>query len=152
MAFRKSDIPHELPGFGYVVPAAEKRDTVGCTFTSRKYAGRTPEDGVLLRAFVGGAFHRHLVDLDDDTLKQLILREFQEVLGIEAQPFRVLIRRYPQSMPQYCVGHLDRVEAIEKSIKQIPGLHLTGNALRGVGIPDCIHQAEKVAEAIVDEL
>ena len=149
--FRKQDIP-ELKGFGFVVPARENRKIVGCTFSAVKFAGRCPDDFFLIRAFVGGALHPGLFELDDERMKRLVIEELRALLGILSDPVLVSIARHPESMPQYYVGHLERVRQIEHRAGQFPGLYLTGNAFRGIGIPDCIHAAERTAEKILHGL
>ena len=144
--FRRSDVAHPLDGFGFVVPAIEGRSILGATFSSVKFPGRTSEETVLIRAFVGGAFHRELVDLEDAAMKRMVVEELRGILGIRGEPVLVSIHRCRQAMPQYELGHLGKVAAIEEQAARYPGLHLTGNAYRGVGIPDCIHQAEMTAD------
>lgn len=152
LAFWKEDLPRKLQGFGFVVPAAEGRRMIGCSFSSVKFAGRAPADSVLLRVFLGGALDRSAIELEDHSLMQMVRQDLRELLGIAAPPLRVLVRRYPQAMPQYEVGHLERVERIEQAMRAVPGLHLAGSGYRGVGIPDCIRQAERAAEQIVEEI
>ncbi len=152
LAFRRADVPHALDGFGLVVPAVERRGIVGCTFSSVKFSGRAPEGSVLLRAFVGGALHRAMVELDDAGMQRMVRRELRELLGIEAEPQFSSVRRFPRAMPQYHVGHLSRVEAAEAKLRRYPTLFLTGNGYRGIGIPDCIAQAESAAQRMFDQL
>lgn len=152
MAFRREEITHPLDGFGFVVPSIERRALIGCTFSSNKFPERAPEGAVLLRAFVGGALGRGIVELEDSQLQQRVGQELRQLLGITAAPLRTWIRRYPGGLPQYHVGHLDRVAAIEQSARAHRGLVLTGNAYRGAGIPDCIHQAQVSADRIYQEL
>jgi len=149
-AYQKEDVPKALHGFGYVVPVTEGRQVVGCTFSSVKYLGRAPEDSVLIRAFLGGTFHRDLVALDDDAIKRTVREEFRRTLNVTREPMLTSIHRYVEAMPQYYVGHLERVDRLERVVDLVPGLFLTGNAYRGIGIPDCIHQGELAAERILD--
>jgi len=151
LAFRKTDIPRPLDGFGFIVPAIERQRVVGCTFSSVKFPGRAPETCILLRAFVGGALHREVFALDDGALERAVREDLRGTLGIHAAPLTVSIHRYPHAMPQYHVGHLERVAAIEASARRYPGLYLTGNGYRGLGLPDCIHQAETTADRMVAE-
>ncbi len=151
LVFRREEIPHPLNGFGFVVPAVERRRLVGCTFASVKFPDRAPESLVLLRAFVGGALHRSVFGLEDDALERMVRQELRELLGVQAAPSFVAIHRHPQAMPQYQVGHLARITAIEEAVAGHPGLYLTGNGYRGIGIPDCIHQAEQTAERMLAE-
>lgn len=152
MAFRKEDLPVPLEGFGFVVPARQAQGIVGCTFSSAKFARRAPADSVLLRAFVGGALAPRAAEQDDATLRNALRELLKSTLGIQAEPRLTVVRRYPKSMPQYPVGHAERVERIEREATRLPALALAGNAYHGIGIPDCIHQAELAAERILNAI
>ncbi len=152
MAFRAADVPRPLDGFGVVIPAIERRRIVGCTCASLKFPGRAPQGTVLLRAFVGGALDHQWYELDDQAMAQMVREELYLLFGIEHPPLLTSIRRFPQAMPQYLVGHLERLAAIETHAERTPGLYLTGNGYRGIGIPDCIHQAELTAQRIMERL
>lgn len=152
LAYGREDIPHPLDGFGFVVPTVEKRAIIACSFSSVKFAGRAPEGNELLRCFIGGALQPGVYEWDDDTLIEAMRKEMRDLLGIKAQPLFALVHRHPQSMPQYPVGHLERVSRINDRVKQHRGLALAGNAYGGVGIPDCIHAGESAAEAVLDDL
>jgi oxygen-dependent protoporphyrinogen oxidase len=145
LGWRRADIPHPLDGFGFVVPQVERRPIIACTFSSVKYAGRAPDGFALLRVFAGGALNETVLEGDDDTLIRVARAELAELLGIQAPPLVARVSRYPRAMPQYHVGHLARVEAIEGCLRGHPGLALVGGAYRGVGIADCIHSAEEAA-------
>ncbi len=149
LAYSDKNIPQIPRAFGFVVPAEEKRKIVGCTFAGLKFEGRAPEGKTLLRVFLGGAFHHGLPELEDPELKKIAMHEVEHMLGIKAEPEICLVRRLLKAMPQYHVGHLGKVESIFKKAAAIPGLYLTGNAYRGVGIPDCILHAEKTADMIL---
>ena len=148
LAYRADQIPRPLDGFGFVVPLVEARSIVACTYSSVKYPGRAPDDRVLLRAFVGGAMQQQLFDQDDSTMAENVRRELRELLGIANEPLLTRIHRHPHAMPQYCVGHLDRMACIDAALARHPGLALAGNAYRGVGIPDCVHSGELAAEQV----
>jgi oxygen-dependent protoporphyrinogen oxidase len=150
LAFRREDIPFPLDGFGFVVPHVEHRALLAGTFSSIKYPGRAPADMVLIRAFVGGALRPELVDLDDADLLARVRDDLAALLGVTARPELTRIARWPRSMPQYQVGHLDRVARIGQRERQLPNLRLAGNAYGGVGIPDCIASGERAAESIFD--
>jgi oxygen-dependent protoporphyrinogen oxidase len=107
---------------------------------------------VLLRAFVGGATRPADAALAPDEIGRRALAELRDRLGIEGEPARVLVSAFPDSMPQYLVGHLDRVAAIEERAKRFPGLALAGNAYRGVGVPDCVRSGEAAAASILAAL
>ncbi len=152
LAYRASEIPEVPQGFGVVVPSAEKRKIIGMTFSSRKFPGRAPEDHVLVRVFLGGALHRDIPGLSDPEILAAVRTELKDILKIEARPVFSVLRRYPRAMPQYHVGHLDKVKKIFSDLRTQPGLFLTGNAYWGVGIPECIARAEQAAEQMVEYL
>lgn len=152
LAYHREDIPHPLNGFGFVVPRVENRSIIAGTFSSVKYPGRAPDDHVLLRAFVGGTLQAEVFDLDDEDMEQAVRQEFAALLGVEAAPLFTLIARYPHSMPQYLVGHLDRVAKIEQQLATHAGLALAGNAYRGVGLADCVRSGEVAATTVIEQL
>jgi oxygen-dependent protoporphyrinogen oxidase len=147
LAYRREDIPHPLDGFGFVVPHIERRALLAGTFSSLKYPGRAPAGTVLLRAFLGGALQPEILALDDTALVAAVQRELAALLGIRVPPLLTRIARWPNAMPQYQVGHLDRVARIAARLAGQRGLYLAGNAYGGVGIPDCIRSGEEAAEA-----
>lgn len=150
LAYKRTDIPHPLDGFGFVVPFIEKRSLIACTFSSVKFAGRAPQDQVLLRAFVGGALQPEMFELSEGELLSRVLGDLRDLLGIERAPLFTEVSRWERSMPQYHVGHLERVRRIEARVAFLPGLVLAGNAYSGLGIPDCIRSGETAA-ALIDE-
>jgi oxygen-dependent protoporphyrinogen oxidase len=149
LGFDAPEVAAALQGFGFVVPAVERRALLACTFASRKFPGRAPAGHSLVRAFVGGARRPEAVELDDETLIATIRGELRALLGITASPMLVRVHRYRRAMPQYAVGHLDRVAAIEARVAALPGLALAGAAYRGVGIPDCVRSGEAAAEVVL---
>ncbi len=148
LAYRRSDIAHPLDGYGFVVPHAEGRKIMACTFSSVKYAGRAPEDTALLRCFVGGALQPHLLDQTDAAMEAQVRDDLGALLGISGEPILCRTTRYPDSMPQYNVGHLESVGRIESRLKHFPTLALAGKSYRGVGIADCVASGEIAAEEI----
>ncbi len=146
LGYRHADVPHALDGFGFVVPRVEGRALLACTFSSVKYPGRAPAGHVLLRCFVGGALDERILELDDASLARRARDELGQALGIKAEPVLTRLFRWPAAMPQYHVGHLARVETIERRLAGLPGLRLAGGAYRGVGIADCIRAGEDAAE------
>jgi oxygen-dependent protoporphyrinogen oxidase len=146
--FARSQIGHELNGFGLVVPQVERRRIIAASFASQKFPGRAPEDAVLVRVFVGGALQPDLLQLSDFDLRRLALEDISALLSITGEPQVTDIARWPSSMPQYHVGHLDRVARIEQLARRHPNLALAGNAYHGVGIPQCIASGQQAAEQI----
>ena len=152
LAYRESDFPNPPEMFGFVVPTIEGRRIIAVSFSSLKFPGRAPNGMLLLRTFLGGALSDQMMQLDDAAMIAAAREELAELLGLRATPMIALVRRWPNSMPQYAVGHLERVAEIERQAAEIPGLALAGAAYRGVGIPDCIRSGEQAAEAIVSLL
>lgn len=150
LAYDAADVPRPLDGTGYVVPRAEGREALACTFASAKFDGRAPHGEALFRVFLGGAGRPDPIGLADDALVARARRELQEVLGIRGDPIDVCVTRWERAMPQYAVGHLDRVAAIDREAAVLPGLALAGNAYRGVGVPDCIRSGQDAAQAVHD--
>jgi len=148
LAYRRDEIRHPLDGFGFVVPRLERRPILACTFSSVKYPGRAPAGHALLRVFVGGAQDRGVLEEDDERIVAVVRGELGELLGITAPPLLTRLHRHPASMPQYQVGHLTTVEAIERRLKGHLGLALAGGAYRGVGISDCVRSGEDAASAV----
>ena len=145
LAFTASDLPHPLDGYGYVIPQVEETDLLACTWTSSKWDGRAPVGSALIRVYAGRYGRRDVTQLDDAELLALARAEVESTLGIAATPVRTWIHRWPNAMPQYLLGHTERLAQIEQRLAQNPGLFLAGAAYRGVGIPDCIESGERVA-------
>ena len=139
-----------LDGFGFVIPASEKRSILACTWSSTKFPGRAPDGHVLLRVFVGGTGHEHWVERDDHTLIALARHELKELMGLSDTPVISRIYRWPRGNPQYDVGHQSRMDAIERQVADIPGLYLAGSGYRGIGLPDCIRSGQTAAEKILE--
>jgi oxygen-dependent protoporphyrinogen oxidase len=123
---------------------------LACTFSSVKYPGRAPEGHVLLRCFLGGALDTSMLEGDDGALAGRAREELRAALGVAAEPVISRVTRHPAAMPQYAVGHLTTVEAIERRLEGAPGLFLAGAAYRGVGIADCVRSGETAAERALD--
>jgi oxygen-dependent protoporphyrinogen oxidase len=147
-AYRRAAIAHALNGFGFVVPFVEKRSLLACTFSSVKFPGRAPNDYVLLRAFAGGALQPDIFALDEAEMCARVEADLCDLLGITEAPLFVEVAKWERSMPQYEVGHLEKVTEIEMLRSELPDLTLAGNAYRGAGIPDCIRSGEAAAESI----
>jgi protoporphyrinogen/coproporphyrinogen III oxidase len=147
IAFRRDQVTHPLDGFGAVVPAIERRSILAVSFLSVKFPRRAPAGTVLMRVFVGGAMQPELFELDDDSILGLVRRELASLLGASGEPLLTEVARHPRAMPQYTLGHLERVDAIRLRAKRHSRLILTGNAFDGVGIPDVIRNAQAAAEA-----
>ena len=149
LAYRRDEINHPLNGFGVVIPRSENRSINAITWTSTKFDQRAPEGYALLRVFFGGSRTPQMMDIPDGELLHQVRRELAAIMGLTAVPVFHRIYRWPQANPQYDVGHLERVAAIEAALPA--GIHVTGSPYRGIGIPDCVHQAQETARRIVTE-
>ena len=147
LGVRRDQVAHPLDGFGFVVPAIERRKIIACSMASVKFAGRAPAGKVLLRVFIGGALQPELGELPEEAIREIVLNELRELIGLAGEPEFCDVARWPGAMPQYHVGHLELVAEIEKRTAAIPHFGLAGNAYRGVGIPFCVRSGEQAAEA-----
>jgi oxygen-dependent protoporphyrinogen oxidase len=144
LVYGTEDITRPFAGYGLVIPPSEGRFINAITVTSSKFAHRAPSGHVVLRVFFGGARHPYVVEWSDQRLLELARRELRDLMGISAPPRIARLWRWHDASPQYDVGHLERIDAIEQHCP--PGLILAGCAYRGVGIPDCVRQGRQAAE------
>ena len=150
VAFRKADVNVPLKGFGFIVPRVEGRRINAATYSSIKWSFRAPGDHLLIRGFVGGGHHEELVhELDDTGMVAMILEELDTILGLKAKPEFSKVYRWFKGMPKYTVGHLDRIAVLDRLLSVHPGLHLIGCSYKGIGIGDCVHEAQIAAEKIL---
>lgn len=152
LVYKKEDIGRSPDGFGFVVPATEKKSFIACAFASEKFPGRAPGDYTIMRVFAGGVLDPGILEREDDYIIDKVKSELGPLLELRAEPVIRMIKRYPRSMPQYLVGHTELVEKIAVRIKKLKGLELAGSAYEGVGIPDCIVSGERAAERIIKSL
>lgn len=152
LAYRREQVGHPLDAFGCVVPVTEPYNIIAASFSSVKYEGRAPEGHVLLRAFMGGALHPDMMQRDDEGLITAARHDLDHLLGITAPPLLAMVHRWPDSMAQYDVGHLDRVAAVRRLIGNHKGLELGGNGFEGVGLPDCVRAGERAAQDLLADL
>lgn len=141
-------IARPLDVAGIVVPAGERRRILAVSFTSDKFAGRAPEGQKLIRVFIGGALQGELLQLDDEQLIAIACEELQELIGLSGEPRLARVIRWHHAMPQYHVGHRQRIDELEQLLAAQPGLHVIGNSLRGVGIAPTVAGAVAVASRI----
>jgi oxygen-dependent protoporphyrinogen oxidase len=141
-------------GFGFLVPAIEGRAMLACTFSHRKFLGRTPPGKAVFRAFLGGIKREAMLAESDDVLIATVRREMAAILGAKAfsaevEPEHAQVSRWRRAMAQYAVGHRERMERISACVAELPGLRLAGNAYDGIGVPDCIRLGRKAARELV---
>lgn len=152
LAYRLKDLARELDGYGYVIPRCEGRRALACTWTSTKFPHRAPEGYALLRVFAGRAGQEEELPRDSEGLVALAREELQLTLGIQAKPLFSRVFVWENAMPQYNLGHPQKLARISTRLEALPGLALAGNGYRGIGLPDCIHSGEMAVDAIFPHL
>jgi oxygen-dependent protoporphyrinogen oxidase len=148
LIYRRGQMTRLLNGFGFVVPQVERRSILAASFPSVKFPGRGDANLVPIRVFLGGALDPQMMECDDDELGALAHRELADLIDVVGEPHETIIARWPESMPQYRVGHLALVESVERRVADYRGLELAGNSYRGVGIPQCIRSGRDAAERL----
>ena len=148
LAFRQADVHMSLEGFGYIAPQRTRRDVLGVQWCSSIFPDRAPSGAVLLTAMCGGWHRAEMVGWDDDRLLQAVLAELRLAMGISAEPIFHHIVRWDPAIPQYLLGHLDRVAWIEQRLACHTGLFLAGNAYHGGALNDCVERAAAVAQQV----
>jgi oxygen-dependent protoporphyrinogen oxidase len=144
------DVRHSLPpGFGFLVPRCEGKRLLAATFVHNKFPHRAPENRALLRCFFAGVNAENIWQFSDGDIIAIVRNELQQITGLRAEPLFARVYRWKSAMAQYGVGHLDRLERIERLRQQSPGLALAGNAYRGIGVPDCIRSGREAAAIVV---
>jgi protoporphyrinogen/coproporphyrinogen III oxidase len=145
------------PGFGFLVPRSEGKRLLAATFVHNKFPHRAPKDRALLRCFFGGPNAEKVWDLSDDQIVAIVREELQQilgphVLGLRQAPRFARVYRWKGAMPQYNVGHLERLARIERLRQLLPGLALAGNGYRGIGVPDCVRSGQEAALELIRTL
>jgi oxygen-dependent protoporphyrinogen oxidase len=140
------------PGFGFLVPRNSGSHLLACTFMDQKFDGRVPEGGRLLRAFFGGESALRLMHCRNDEIAAIARLELARILGPLPEPQVTIVRRWPLSLPQYGVGHLERMTELDQRIRALSSLSLLGNGYRGVGIPDLIRDSRAAVRSITPTL
>ena len=138
LGYRRPDIAHPLDAFGFLIPKRERGAIMACTWVATKWLGRIPEDKAVLRCF----------STDINVTCEEIREDLKRLMSVTAEPIFAVKHQCPDAMPQYTVGHIQRIAELEARMEDIPGLHLAGNAYHGIGIPDCVRSGKRAAEAI----
>ena len=145
LGYVKKDVSHSLGGFGFLVPRSAGLRILGTVWNSSLFPGRAPDGYALLTTFVGGATDADAARLTQEELSTMVHREIAPLLAIRSHPTFCWVTRWPRAIPQYNLGHGDRLASIAKNLRRFPGLFLTGNYLRGPAIGACVEQALAVA-------
>jgi oxygen-dependent protoporphyrinogen oxidase len=148
-AFKRHDVAHALDATGFIVPRTLGRPLLAGTWVSSKWDHRAPAGHVLMRAFLGGVGHEHVLDRDDAELATLALSELRRLMSIPGEPLFTVVHRFIRASPQPHVGHLARLRGVREALAPYPGIYVAGSGFEGVGIPDCVKQAETIADAIL---
>jgi oxygen-dependent protoporphyrinogen oxidase len=151
-AYAAADVAHALDGFGCLVPRKERRRVLGVLFSSSMFDGRAPAGQVLLTTFVGGQRQPELPAMPDDKIAALVHAEHVALLGVRAPPRFQAVTRWPRAIPQYTLGHLERIARVQAARQRLPGLHFCANWTGGVAVGDCIRNGHLEAEALVAAL
>lgn len=138
------------PGFGFLVPRSEGKRLLAATFVHNKFPHRAPEDRALLRCFFAGSNAENVWPLSDDQIVGIVRNELQQIIGLRAAPLFARVYKWKSAMAQYSVGHLERLERIERLRQNLPGLALAGNAYRGIGVPDCVRSGRDAAKMVAE--
>ncbi len=144
--YERERLAHDLDGFGYLIPKGEGMSTLGTLWDSSIFEDRAPEGHVLLRSMLGGACFPEYVELSDEEVERRVREDLKTTMGIKVPPSFVRIFRHEKAIPQYTVGHGERLRALGELLKARPGLVLTGNSYRGIGLNDCVAAANRAAE------
>lgn len=152
LAYGSQDLGPHVRGFGFIVPRVEGRDLLAATWTSLKWPHRAPPSQTLVRCYVGGAGREDLLKADDGTIVRRVREDLRHIAGITAEPTYVEVNRWERGMPQYVLGHRNRLDRIQAALSNFQGLYFTGAAYRGVGVPDCIRDGMDTADLIVKYL
>ena len=153
LAFPKEAIKNDIDGTGFVVSRRSDYSITACTWTHKKWLHSTPDGKALLRCYVGRAGDETIVDLSDDQITKIVLDDLKKTMDITMDPDFVIVSRWKDSMPQYTVGHKQRLETILRHVKEeLPGVFLAGSSYGGVGVPDCIDQGEAAVGGVLEFL
>lgn len=152
MAYHTADLGSMVRGFGFVVPRVERRDLLAATWTSLKWPHRAPPSHTLVRCYVGGVGREAIAHTDDASMVRKVRDELRAMAGITQEPVYAEVNRWERGMPQYQLGHLQRVEKIQGQLQSYRGLYLAGSAYRGIGIPDCIRDGTETAERVLRDV
>jgi oxygen-dependent protoporphyrinogen oxidase len=133
------------PGFGFLVPRSQGKRMLAATFVHNKFPFRAPPERALIRCFLGGMHEEQMLDRSDDEIVRIVRDELHQILGLAAEPLFTRTYKWKAAMAQYNVGHLDRLDRVERLRRQLPGLALAGNGYRGIGVPDCVRSGSEAA-------
>jgi oxygen-dependent protoporphyrinogen oxidase len=147
--YRRERISRDLDGFGYLIPKQEGKNILGTLWDSSIFENRAPDGHVLLRSMMGGACFPQYINLPDEEVQKRVQADLKTIMGISEPPDFVKIFRHEKAIPQYTVGHAKRLAGLEEQAKAHPGLILTGNSYRGIGLNDCVAAAQRASDEAI---
>jgi oxygen-dependent protoporphyrinogen oxidase len=150
--YRKEQVVHPLNGFGFLIPHIEDRNILGSLWDSSIFPNRSAEGHVLLRTMVGGAQAPEMATFDTNKLTEAVFDELKPIVGLKSDPELVRVYRWDKAIPQYTLKHNGILQSLDKKLQNYPGMYLTGNAYRGIGINDCIENSYKLAEDVLSKI
>jgi oxygen-dependent protoporphyrinogen oxidase len=150
LGFGREQVAHPLDGFGMLMPSRAGRRTLGVLFSSTLFPGRAPAGQVLLTAFIGGVRNEAVATLDEAEIVRQVLADLTPLLGIRAAPVFERVRRWPRAIPQYELGHLERLARIDARLARLPGLQVRANWRDGISVVDCVANAAQLAGRLSD--
>ena len=145
LGYQREDLKMCPPGFGFLVPRSEGTRMLATTFVHTKFPFRAPDNKALVRCFLGGAKDQGVLKLNDEEITALVRKELKQITGLSADPWFVKVYRWDRAMAQYTPGHLERIERIGATVKQMQNLAIAGNFYKGIGVPDCVRTGKEAA-------
>ncbi len=152
LGFRKEAVGHTLDGFGVLVPTKERRDILGCLWSSSLFPHRAPEGMVALTVFVGGARQPELTELPENKLCDLVLNELKKIMQVSGKLVYLRVTTWKQAIPQYELGYQQKTERLDRLEKDHPGLFLCSNFRGGISVGDCVKSADEVSKRAAHHL
>ena len=149
IAYPRANIEHPLDATGIIATDRGSATFKAVTFLSSKWAGRAPDEGALFRVFMGGAGNEDALSMSDATLISMADKELVRLVGIRGAPMFAKVYRHERASAQPVLGHGTRVKRVRAREEQHPGLFVVGAAMDGVGIPDCVRQANELAKRML---
>ncbi|UCD75160.1 MAG: protoporphyrinogen oxidase [Phycisphaerales bacterium] len=153
LAYREEDVGHPMQGYGFLVPASEgDMPVMGVLWADSAFPHHGREGTRIIRVFMGGPRDAQATERSDAELLDIATSALRGPLQLAGEPSLVDICRWPRAIPQYHVGHLDRVQRIESEISILPRLYVIGSYLRGVSINDCVREATELGERLAGDI
>lgn len=152
LGYKKEQIGRPADGFGFLIPRGQGKRILGSIWTSSIFADRCPEGMAQFRIMIGGDTDPEAVNLEDDELVEVVRSDFDSIMNITTKPEYQNIFRYRRGIPQFIVGHPDKMDRLDNYLKDFPGLYFTGNAYEGVSLNDCVVRSDKVVTKLTADL